>query len=37
MNSVKEIRSAIINSNLTNDDINDLAQAINYARAQLRT
>ena len=35
--NAKEIRSAIINSNLTNDDINYIAQAINYARAQLRT
>jgi hypothetical protein len=37
MNSVKEIRSAIITSGLSNDDLNDIAQAITYARSQLRT
>lgn len=36
MNSVKEIRSAIVNSNLTNDDLNEIVQAITFARAQLR-
>jgi hypothetical protein len=37
MNSVNEIRSAIITSGLSNDDLNDIAQAITYARSQLRT
>jgi hypothetical protein len=37
MNSVNEIRSAIINSKLSNDDLNDITQAIVYARAQLRS
>jgi hypothetical protein len=36
MNSVKEIRSAIVNSKLTNDDLNEIIQAITFARAQLR-
>jgi hypothetical protein len=34
--NAKEICSAIISSNLSNDDINDIAKAVNYARAQLR-
>jgi hypothetical protein len=37
MNSVKEICSAIINSNLSNSELNDLIQAITFARAQIRT
>lgn len=36
MNTVREIRSAIINSNLSNSDLNDLNQAITFARAQIR-
>jgi hypothetical protein len=36
MNTVREIRSAIINSNLSNGDLNDLIQAITFARAQIR-
>jgi hypothetical protein len=36
MNTVRQIKSAIISSNLSNDDLNDIVQAITYARAQLR-
>lgn len=32
---VKQINSAIISGNLTNDELNSIAQAIKYARGQL--
>jgi hypothetical protein len=34
--NAKEIRSAIVNSKLTNDELNEIVQAITFARAQLR-
>jgi plastocyanin len=36
MKTVSEISSAIINSKFTNDELNDLARAVQFARAGLR-
>lgn len=35
MNTVRQIKSAIISSNLSNDDLNELVMAIRFARSQL--
>lgn len=35
MNTVRQIKSAIISSNLSNDDLNELALALRFARSQL--
>jgi len=35
MKTVREIKSAIISSNLSNDDLNELVMAIRFARSQL--
>lgn len=35
MNTVREIKSAILSTNLTNDDLNELVMAIRFARSQL--
>lgn len=35
MNTVREIKSAIISSDLTNDDLNELYMAMKFARSQL--
>lgn len=35
MKTVREIKSAIISSDLTNDDLNELVMAIRFARSQL--
>jgi hypothetical protein len=35
MNTVREIKSAIMSTNLTNDEINELAMALRFARSQL--
>lgn len=35
MKTVREIKSAIISSDLTNDDLNELIMAIKFARSQL--
>lgn len=35
MNTVREIKTAILSTNLTNDDLNELAMAIKFARSQL--
>jgi hypothetical protein len=35
MKTVREIKSAIVSSDLTNDDLNELVMAIRFARSQL--
>jgi hypothetical protein len=35
MKTVREIKSAILSTNLTNDDLNELAMALRFARSQL--
>lgn len=35
MKTVREIKSAIISSDLSNDDLNELVMAIRFARSQL--
>jgi len=35
MNTVRQIKTAIISSNLSNDDLNELVMAIRFARSQL--
>ena len=35
MKTVRQIKSAIISSNLSNDDLNELVMAIRFARSQL--
>jgi ABC-type Mn2+/Zn2+ transport system ATPase subunit len=35
MNTVREIKTAILSTNLTNDEINELSMALRFARGQL--
>lgn len=37
MNSVNAIRTAIMNSSFSNDELNEISQSITFARARLRT